>query len=145
MKGLFGALHLLITRQLQYINETTMQIKDYTIELRDVHLYAYHGVMEQERETGAWFTIDILLRIGDFCSLDNDNINGTVSYADVYDIIRTEMAKPSQLLENVCYRICNRIHRTFSQVTGITITLSKDTPPMGGDRLRAAVTINSGK
>ena len=120
-----------------------MQIKDYTIELKNVHLYAYHGVMEQEREIGAWYTIDASLLISDHNCLSSDDINGTVSYADVYDIIRVEMDTPSQLLENVCYRICNRIHSAFCQVVEIKITLSKDTPPMNGDRLSAGVTIRS--
>ena len=122
-----------------------MHIKDYTIELKNVHLYAYHGVMEQEREIGAWYTIDASLLIDNHSCLSSDDINGTVSYADVYDIIREEMETSSQLLENVCYRICDRIYNEFCQVTEIKITLSKDTPPMNGDRLSAGVTIRSNR
>lgn len=120
-----------------------MQITDYSIELKNVHLYAYHGVMEQEREIGAWYTIDASLLISDHRCLCSDDINGTVSYADVYAIIQKEMNTPSKLLENVCYRICDRIYNEFCQVTEIKITLSKDTPPMSGDRLSASVTIRS--
>ena len=120
-----------------------MQIDRYTIELRDVHLFAHHGVMPQEREIGAWFTIDIKLDIDDCSCSESDLIEGTVSYADVYDIVRKEMETPSRLLENVCYRISKALYGTFKQIEGITITLTKDTPPMGGDRLGAAVTIKS--
>lgn len=120
-----------------------MQIKEYTIELKDIHLYAFHGVMQQERETGAWFTIDITLGINGFGCLESDDIDGTVSYADVYGIIEEEMKKPSQLLENVCHRISEAIYKKFRQVDSINITLTKDTPPMGGDRLSAAVTLKS--
>lgn len=124
-------------------NNITMQIKEYTIELKDIHLYAFHGVMQQERETGAWFTIDIALGINGFGCLESDDIDGTVSYADVYGIIEEEMKKPSQLLENVCHRISEAIYKKFRQVDSINITLTKDTPPMGGDRLSAAVTLKS--
>ncbi len=120
-----------------------MQITEYKISLRDVHLYAHHGVMPQENEVGAWFTIDIDLTIKDHACTITDNISGTVSYADIYDIIRIEMNKPSALLENVCNRICSIIYSTFEQVTAIEITLYKDTPPMGGDRLKASVTLKS--
>ena len=120
-----------------------MQITGYNIELQDIHIYAHHGVMQQEREVGAWFIIDITLTMNDYSSTDNDNIIGTVSYADVYDIIRKEMKEPSNLLEHVCKRICNSIYSAFTQVECIKITLCKETPPMGGDRLKAAVTINS--
>lgn len=120
-----------------------MHIERYTIELRDVHLFAHHGVMPQEQKIGAWFTIDIKLEISDHGCASSDDIEGTVSYADVFDILRQEMAQPSKLLENVCQRISRRLYDTFGQITAIAITLCKDTPPMGGDRLKAAVTLSS--
>ena len=120
-----------------------MHTTDYTIQLKGVHMYAHHGVMEQERSIGAWFTVDVELEIREYGCLESDEIEGTVNYADVYDIISREMATPSRLLENVCYRTSKAIYNAFSQVKGITMTLTKDTPPMGGDRLNAAVTTRS--
>ena len=120
-----------------------MQIDEYTIELRDVHLYAHHGILHQEREIGAWFTIDIRLEMSDSGCAESDLIDGTVSYADVYDILCKEMQHPSDLLEHVCNRISKRLYEEFAQITAIRITLGKDTPPMGGDRLKAAVTLSS--
>lgn len=122
-----------------------MQIDRYTIELRDVHLFAHHGVMPQEQEIGAWFTIDIEIEINDYSCSESDLIEGTVSYADVYNILCEEMKKPSRLLENVCNRISRRLYDNFCQITAIRITLCKDTPPMGGDRLKAAVTLSSSR
>lgn len=119
-----------------------MQITDYTIELRDIHLYAHHGVMEQERTVGAWFTIDLTLKLNDHSCAYSDSIESTVSYADVYEIICREMKIASNLLEDVCRRIMSRLFDNFASVTDISITLTKDTPPMGGDRLSAAVTLN---
>ncbi len=120
-----------------------MKIEQYIIELRDVHIFAHHGVMQQEREIGAWFTIDLELEINDCSCSESDLIEGTVSYADVYDILCKEMEQPSNLLENVCNRISKRLYDSFKQITEIKITLCKDTPPMGGDRLKAAVTLSS--
>ena len=120
-----------------------MQINGYDIELRDIHIYAHHGVMPQEQKIGAWFTLDIKMEINDYNCTTSDEIDGTVSYADVYEILRQEMTKPSKLLENVCQRISKRLYETFLQIVAIEITLCKDTPPMGGDRLKAAVTLSS--
>ena len=120
-----------------------MQIDKYNIELRDVHLFAHHGVMPQEQKIGAWFTIDIKLEISDHGCASSDEIEGTVSYADVFDILRQEMEIPSRLLEHVCQRISRKLYDTFEQIATIEITLCKDTPPMGGDRLKAAVTLTS--
>ena len=120
-----------------------MRITGYDIELEGIHIYAHHGVMPQEREVGAWFVVDIRLTINDSTCTENDDITGTVSYADVYSIICNEMEKPSNLLEHVCKRISDSIYSAFAQVESIEIRLCKETPPMGGDRLKAAVTIKS--
>ena len=120
-----------------------MDITEYSIALKEMHIFAHHGVMPQEREIGAWFTIDIELEIGEHGCTGSDDINGTVSYADVYDIVCREMEIPSNLMENVCKRISDTIYSTFPGVNGISVTLCKDTPPMGGDRLKAAVTLKS--
>lgn len=120
-----------------------MQIEKYTIELREVHLYAHHGVMPQEREIGAWFTIDIKLDIASCSGAESDRIDGTVNYADVYEVVCEEMKVPANLLENVCNRISRKLYDRFGQVVAVEITLCKDTPPMGGDRLKAAVTLSS--
>ena len=122
-----------------------MQITGYDIELRNVHIYAHHGVMQQEREVGAWFIIGIRLSMDSCECTENDDIEGTVSYADIYEIICNEMESPSNLLEHVCKRISNSIYSTFAQVKEIEITLCKETPPRGGDRLNAAVTIRSSR
>ena len=76
-------------------------------------------------------------------NMDVDRSDELVSYADVYEILCSEMAIPSNLLENVCKRISERLYENFEQIMGIEISLCKDTPPMGGDRLKAAVVLKS--
>ena len=68
-----------------------MKITNYTIELQNIHLYAKHGVLEQETAVGAWFTVDTKLQLSDHSCAATDDIEGTVSYADVYEIIKMEM------------------------------------------------------
>ncbi len=120
-----------------------MNITEYTIELLDIHIYAYHGVMQQEREIGAWFTINLKLTLDSLGSADSDNIENTVSYADVYEVVCHEMKTTSNLLEHVCKRVSRTLYDKFEQIKEIEINLCKDTPPMGGDRLKAAVTLKS--
>lgn len=120
-----------------------MKIDRYQIELHDMHFYAHHGVMPQERVVGANFTVNIVLGVNDCCCADSDSIENTVSYADVYNIIKREMVQPSNLLENVCKRVMVALFDSFGTVEEIEITISKDTPPMGGDRLSAAVTMQA--
>lgn len=120
-----------------------MKITEYKINLHDIHLYAYHGVMPQENKVGAWYTIDLTVTVGNISCISDDDIESTVNYAEIYDIVCGEMKISSRLLENVCGRILSRLFDEFATINEIEITLSKDTPPMGGDRLGSAVKIKA--
>ena len=120
-----------------------MEIKEYRIILRDIHLYAYHGVLPQENKVGAWYTIDLSAVVDDTRSIADDDVNSTVNYADIYEVVCDEMKIPSKLLENVCGRILSALFASFESIKEIEITLVKDTPPMGGDRLSSAVSVKA--
>ena len=120
-----------------------MKIKEYNIELSNIHLYAYHGVLPQENKVGAWYTLDLQATISNLDSIASDNIEATVNYAEIYEVICEEMKIPSKLLEHVCGRILEKLFAKFTIIEAIEITLTKDTPPMGGDRLSSSVKIKA--
>ena len=120
-----------------------MKVKEYNIELSNIHLYAYHGVLPQENKVGAWYTLSLQATISNLDSIANDNLEATVNYAEIYEVICEEMKIPSKLLEHVCGRILERLFEKFAIIEKIEITLTKDTPPMGGDRLNSCVRIKA--
>lgn len=119
-----------------------MHIQSTEILLRDLRFYAHHGVLPQERTVGGHFTLNLTLRLSDATSaLFDDQLEGTVSYAEVYEVAAREMRKPSALLEHVAARIAQSLFDAFSLIEHITLTLQKDTPPMGADCVGCAVRI----
>ena len=120
-----------------------MKIKEYHIELNNIHLYAYHGVLPQENKVGAWYTLNLRAKIDNHDSIASDNIDATVNYAEIYEVICNEMKTPSQLLEHVCGRILEKLFARYAAIVEIEIALTKDTPPMGGDRLGSSVRIKA--
>lgn len=119
-----------------------MQIQQTEILLRDLRFYAYHGVLPQERTVGGHFTLNLTLRLTDATSaLFDDRLEGTVSYAEVYALVAREMAKSSALLEHVAGRIAQALFDAFPLIAHLTLTLQKDTPPMGADCAGCAVRI----
>ena len=120
-----------------------MKVKEYNIELSNIHLYAYHGVLPQENKVGAWYTLNLQATISNLDSIANDNLEATVNYAEIYEVICEEMKIPSRLLEHVCGRILERLFEKFAIIEKIEITLTKDPPPMGGDRLSSSVRIKA--
>ncbi|MBR2155299.1 MAG: dihydroneopterin aldolase [Bacteroidaceae bacterium] len=113
----------------------------HAILINGLRLYAYHGVLPQERKVGANFTLDLRLETDFTRALETDQLDGTVSYAEVCDVVRREMAVPSQLLEHVGGRIVKALHRQFPEVKAIKLRIIKDNPPMGADLQGAGIEI----
>lgn len=115
-----------------------MQINSY-IFLDDIRFYAYHGVAPQEAIVGNEFFINLRLKVDFAQAAETDEVTDTVSYADIYQALRSEMEISSRLLEHVCGRIVKRIFQDFPRVEAIDIKLAKRNPPMGADIAAAGV------
>lgn len=113
------------------------------IFLEQLRFFAYHGVGAQEAVTGNEFTVDLRLTCQVEKAVESDNVDDTVSYADVYNAIRDEMEIPSRLLEHVAGRMVKRLYRDFPLIQKIDLKLSKRNPPMGADIRAAGVELHS--
>ena len=102
-----------------------MTFEPLEIALRNLHFYAHHGVLPQERKVGAHFTLNLWLTVEEAeAAINEDRLEGTISYADVYAMAQEEMQTPSQLVEASC-------------------ELSKDNPPTGAKCDGCAVTLTA--
>ena len=108
-----------------------MQATDMYIRLEGLKIYAYHGVLPQENLVGAYYYIDLKLKTDFTHAAETDELEDTVSYADIFAVVKEEMAITSKLLEHVCQRIASRIFNDFPAIEAIDIRLSKENPPMG--------------
>jgi len=109
------------------------------IFLDRMEFYAYHGVGLQETVVGNTFFIDLKIKVDFSNASETDNVEDTVSYADVQTAVKQEMEIPSKLLEHVCQRIVNRLFHEFETIEVIEIKLVKRNPPMNGQTESAGV------
>ena len=108
-----------------------MQATDMFIRMEGIKFYAFHGVIPQENVVGANFYVDLKLKTNFTNATQTDELEGTVSYADIYNSVKEVMETPSKLLEHVCQRIALRIFGDFPTIEAIDIRLNKENPPMG--------------
>lgn len=101
--------------------------------MKGIRFYAFHGVLEQERKVGANFIVDLKIKTDFSKAAVNDSLDDTISYADIFNDVKSEMNKPSLLLENVCQRICERLFHSYPTIEHINIRLFKENPPMNSD------------
>ncbi|MGL4518632.1 MAG: dihydroneopterin aldolase [Phocaeicola sp.] len=110
-----------------------MKTKGMYINLTGIKLYGYHGVDPQENRVGAYFYIDLRIRTDFSSGAQTDELAGTISYADIFDVVKEVMQKPCQLLEHVAYKMANQLFQTFEGMEEIEIKVIKENPPMGSE------------
>ena len=108
----------------------------------EVRFHAFHGVMPQERAVGADFTVSLRVEYDFTKAAVSDDLADTISYADLFHVMKREMLIPSQLLEHVAARIVKAIASKWPQVQWLDIRLRKDNPPMGADCKGAGVELH---
>ena len=102
------------------------------IELEGMEFKAYHGCLPQEKVRGNNFIVDFRGELDLSAAAESDNLENTLNYADIYDIVSEEMSIPSELLENVAGRIVKSIAARFPQLESFSIRVSKSKPPVDG-------------
>lgn len=111
------------------------------IELEGMEFKAYHGCLEHEKVRGNSFTVDFRGEMDLYDAAETDNLNDTVNYGEIYDIVAEEMSIPSELLENVAGRIVKAIEVRYPQFVSFSIRVSKKKPPVDGVAQWSRVTL----
>jgi dihydroneopterin aldolase len=109
------------------------------IYLEDVRIYAYHGVLPEENIIGTYYILNVELHTDLWKAAESDDLNDTISYADINDILHKEMKIKSQLLEHVAGRMILKIRESFPQIDYIKLKITKTAPHMEGEMKGASI------
>lgn len=109
------------------------------IYLEDVKIYAYHGVLPEENIIGSYYILNLEIHTDLWIAAESDNLNDTISYAEINEIIHDEMKINSKLLEHVAGRIITKIREKFDQISYIKLRITKTSPPMKGEMKGASI------
>ena len=88
--------------------------------------------MPQEQTVGADFLVSVEAETDQTGAMESDILDDTVSYADMAEVVREEMAMPSRLVEHVAGRIGRRLTREFPTLSSVTVRITKVAPPIEG-------------
>lgn len=116
-----------------------MTIDNTCIELRNIKIYAYHGIMPQENTVGAYYYIDLKIRTDFTQAALYDDLSETVNYAEIYQRVVEVMRTPSKLIEHVANRLANRLLNDFERINQIDIRITKENPPFGADNAQVSI------
>lgn len=113
------------------------------IKIKNIHLYAYHGCLDEEGKIGSEYRVDLSVKADVSKSAKTDNLSDTVDYVHLNKIVKEEMSIRSKLLETVADKILSRILLEIPLVKKAMVKVSKVNPPIGGNV--AMVTIKMSK
>lgn len=111
------------------------------ILLKNIQIYAFHGVLPEERIIGTNYLLNLELEADVSKASETDDLKDTLNYAEVNEVIREEMAIPSDLIEHAAGRIFRRLRSEFNILIGIKLELLKTNPPMPGECDGAAIVL----
>ena len=113
------------------------------IHLKNIRVFANHGCLIEEEKIGSDYIVNLSVDANLLNAAQSDELEDTVDYVALNKIVKEEMAIRAKLLENVGFRIIERILAEHTEVTFVTVTVSKVNPPIGGDVETVSVTMTS--
>lgn len=119
-----------------------MQLLKSFIHLKDIRLKGYHGVLPQEKVVGNDYIINLSITIDLSKAIESDNLNDTISYAEVFDIVKKTIQVKCDLIEKVAGNIAKELFKAFENINELKISITKLNPPMGTDCSGASVELH---
>lgn len=103
------------------------------IILDNLGFYGYHGVLEEENRLGQKFFIDLELYLDTKEAGMKDDIEKSVSYADVYLVVKDIVEnRKYKLIEAVAENISKEVFEKFPLIDEIMVRVKKPEAPVNG-------------
>src|SRR6516225_467078 len=100
-----------------------------TVELNNLLLHGHHGVFEEEKKVMNTFEVNLSVKYDEKRS-DFNHIEDTISYVDLYDIVKEKIGVPVFLLEKLCQEIIRKIKHQYPSVKEVNISIYKMQAPI---------------
>ncbi|HET6245312.1 MAG: dihydroneopterin aldolase [Bacteroidetes bacterium] len=113
------------------------------IHIEGMEFFAFHGLLEEEQKTGNRFVVDLKLEVDFTKAAETDDIQGTVNYQEVHELVKKEMYEASKLIEHVAKRIQTSVLREIKGVQSLEVKVIKFRPPVKGIIEKVSVVLKS--
>lgn len=112
------------------------------ISLKGMKFHAFHGCFDFERECGGDYEVDFSAMqdsshvqkgsVDLLAASCTDDLQDTLDYSRVYEIVARVMASPSNLIEKVAGDIMSAVLDEFPYLGEVEVTVRKMRPPIDG-------------
>lgn len=110
------------------------------VALKEVRFFSPIGFYEEEQVVGNEFYVNIEVEFP-FENSDAEDLNNTINYEELYQILVDVMTPKRKLLESALEDILDLILKKYFFVEKATVSIRKVNPPFGGDLANSEVTL----
>ena len=95
--------------------------------------YGYHGNLESEKSQGQRFYVDVEIKTDLTKAGQSDDLQDSINYVEVYDIVSTIMTGESRnLLERLGALIADELYQHYQGIVGLSVSVRKPSVPIAG-------------
>lgn len=111
------------------------------IVVSGIEVFAHHGVLEEEKENGQLFSVDVEMELDLQPAADSDHLTETVDYGALAERVHARVAGERwNLIETVAARVADLILED-PRVSASTVTIHKPQAPITVPFRDVAVTV----
>jgi dihydroneopterin aldolase len=104
------------------------------IIMKNMKFFGYHGVYLQEQSEGQDFIIDVEMHLDLRKPGNTDNLEDTIDYSKVYDLIgQISKGNKFRLVERLADVISREILSRYKEISEITVCVKKPEAPINGE------------
>ncbi|MCR5609943.1 MAG: 2-amino-4-hydroxy-6-hydroxymethyldihydropteridine diphosphokinase [Lachnospiraceae bacterium] len=102
-----------------------------SIFIKDLEIYAYHGVLKEEKTLGQKFYVSLNIHMDLEKSGKSDKLSDTVNYAEICDkVYKYSTANTFDLIERLAYGIGEMVLIDYPVINSIEVTVKKPMAPV---------------
>ena len=109
------------------------------ITVEGIRVFAYHGHLPEEAVLGGHFIVNVWVEADTVEVEKTDDLNHTVDYVKIIEIVKEQMAIRSNMIEHPAKRIVDAI-LPLHKVQKVTVEVEKIQPPIDASFDKISVT-----
>jgi len=110
------------------------------ITVEGIRVFAYHGHLQEEAVLGGHFIVNTWVEVDTSEVEKTDDLNDTVDYVKIIEIVKEQMAIRSDMIEHPANRIVDSI-LLLNKVQKVKVEVEKIQPPIDASFDKISVTI----
>lgn len=102
------------------------------ISIEGMQFFSPIGCFAEEKIVHPHFIVDVYISLDASVAMQDDKLESTINYQEVYLLIKNTMERQHNLIEHASNEIINIILEKYDKALSVKCKIRKTNPPLGG-------------